>query len=537
MAPAPILGSRRKRRGWSLTRRILAVNLLAPIILAVGLLYLDRYRQGLIDSELASLEAQAQVFAAAIAEGAVIDDGGNFLEINREPAAQMVRRLAEPMGVRARLFGADGSLLADSRVLMGPKGMVQIESLPPPGTGSVHEQLRRLHDLVFALIEPKRDIPVYSEAEIQTAGDYPEALRALSGDAASALRARDGDTLLLSAAMPVQRYKQVVGAVMLMTTGERVEATLFEIRLAILQLFILALAVTVLVSLYLSGTIARPLRRLALAAERVRRGRGRRHNIPPLGYRRDEIGELATALREMTEALWQRMDAVEAFAADVAHELKNPLTSLRSAVETAARVNDPGQRERLMAIIQDDVQRLDRLISDISDASRLDAELSRAEAEPVAIRRMLEALAEVYRATTPGLIIDLDLPEGDMLEVAGIEGRLVQVLRNLIANAISFSPAGGRIGLMGRRDMGDIVVLVEDDGPGIPENKLDAIFERFYSERPQGEKFGTHSGLGLSISKQIVETHGGSIVATNRRRDDGSIAGACFTMRLPALGG
>ncbi len=532
--PAPPLSRRppplrpRPRLGWSLTRRILTVNLLAPVILVVGLLYLDRYREGLIEAGLTALRQQAEMFAAAIGEGAVSDDG-LFLQLQREPAAQMVRRLAEPTGVRARLFSVDGTLLADSRVLRGPGGMVQVEALPPPGPGGVVEVLRRLHDGLLQWLEADRVLPVYAEQPIQTAGDYAEVIDALGGEHAQVLRARDGGGLLLSAAIPVQRYKQIVGAVMLTSSGEAIEAALFEIRIAVLELFAVALGVTVLVSLYLAGTIGRPLRRLAVAAERVRHGHGRRHDIPDLSRRGDEIGELSAALREMTEALWRRVDAVEAFAADVAHEIKNPLTSVRSAVETAAVVKDPAQRERLMAIIQDDVQRLDRLISDISDASRLDAELSRAESAPVDLAGMIAALAEVYRSTADGLAFAVDLPEGDPLRVAGLEGRLVQVLRNLIGNAISFSPPGGTIRLSGRRRGGAVVVTVADDGPGIPDNKLDAIFARFYSERPQAEKFGTHSGLGLSISKQIVEAHGGTIRADNRPE-----GGAIFTVTLPA---
>lgn len=525
----------RLRLRWPLTRRILAVNLLAPIILVVGLLYLDSYRRGLADAGVHALRAQAEMFAAAIGEGAVSDDG-LFLEIMREPAAQMVRRLAEPTGVRARLFGVDGTLLADSRLLMGPRGMIMIEDLAPPEAGSAADWLRRLHDVAVGWTQRDESLPVYEEQAIQTAGDYPEVLSALSGEHGGELRARPGGGLMLSGAVPVQRYKQVVGAVLLTSAGDQIEATLFGIRMAILQLFAFALAVTVGVSLYLAGTIARPLRRLALAAERVRTMKGRRHAIPDLSRRGDEIGELSRALREMTEALWYRMDAVEAFAADVAHEIKNPLTSLRSAVETACFIRDPERQRKLMAIIQDDVARLDRLISDISDASRLDAELSRAEAEPVALRRMVETLVDVYRSTgaDSGPAFTIEAPAEDELIVHGMEGRLVQVFRNLIGNAISFSPPGGTIHLACGRDGSGVAVTVEDDGPGIPANKLDAIFERFYSERPEGEKFGTHSGLGLSISRQIVETLHGTIRAENRLAEDGRVLGARFVVRLPA---
>jgi two-component system sensor histidine kinase ChvG len=297
----------------------------------------------------------------------------------------------------------------------------------------------------------------------------------------------------------------------------------------------LALGVTILLSIYLARTIANPILRLASAAEQVRGDRHRRYSIPDFGKRSDEIGQLAAALRDMTQALWLRIDAIERFAADVAHELKNPLTSMRSAVETAARINDPDRRQKLMNIILEDVGRLDRLISDISDASRLDAELSRENSGPVDIRQMLAALVDVTETTAAQnhtlLVLDTDGKRD--LVVNGIEGRLVQVFRNLIANALSFSPPGGRITLKARVENGTVVAQVLDEGPGIPEGRERDIFKRFYSERPQNEKFGVHSGLGLSISKQIVEAHGGTLVAKNRRRPDGSIVGARFVVTLP----
>ena len=338
------------------------------------------------------------------------------------------------------------------------------------------------------------------------------------------------------AAVPIQRYKQVTGAILLSNNGEKVARGLLEVRLTILQVFVLSLLVTVLLSLYLAGTIARPIHRLALAAEQVRRGQGRGHTIPDLSKRKDEIGELSAALRDMTEALWQRMDAIEAFAADVAHEIKNPLTSLRSAVETVTLIKDPAQRDKLMAIIMDDINRLNRLISDISDASRLDAELSRAEAEPVSIRDLLQSIFDIYQSTRreEDAQMSLVLNADDPLQISGLERRLVQVIRNLGANALSFSPPEGTIILRGdRTEDGQVRISVEDEGPGIPENKLEAVFERFYSERPRDEKFGTHSGLGLSISKQIIEAHRGRIFAENLYAPNGEVRGARFCVVLP----
>jgi two-component system sensor histidine kinase ChvG len=278
------------------------------------------------------------------------------------------------------------------------------------------------------------------------------------------------------------------------------------------------------------------VRKLAVAADEVTHGHGRKAAIPDFTARGDEIGDLSGALREMTAALWTRMDAIEGFAADVAHEIKNPLTSLRSAVETAARIKDPNSQRELMRIIMEDVQRLDRLISDISDASRLDAELSRAELESVDIGGVLAMLADLHRSTRKegDPVLDLDLERDVELSVAGMESRLVQVFRNLLNNAVSFSPPGGRIACRARRRDDCIVITVEDEGPGIPEGKKEAIFERFYSERPAVEKFGTHSGLGLSISRQIIEAHKGTITADNRRDAAGRVCGARFTVMLPA---
>lgn len=533
---API---RRKRRALSpITRRILAVNVLALAILVAGLLYLGTYRRNLIDAELTALDIQAEMFAGALGVGAVGLAAAPRQRLQTDISRQMVRRLALATGTRARLFDDGGTLLADSRRLMGPGGAVQIEELPPPDDekGLMNTTLELYNRLVSRFLGSEALKP-YREKAVQQASDYPEAARSLSGEEARAVRAGGYTGIILIVAVPVQRYKQVLGALMLTKDGRDINAALTDVRFGILQAFGVALGVTVLLSIYLAGTIARPIRRLALAAERVRGGRGRQTEIPALAERGDEVGELAAALRDMTEALWQRMDAIERFAADVAHEIKNPLTSLSSAVQTAARIENPEQQRRLMTIIQEDVQRLDRLISDIADASRLDTELSHDEAEAVDLSPMLAALAEVHRATAeePGPELRLELPEGVALVVNGVEDRLVQVFRNLLANALSFSPPDGTVALRAALDGGWIEIEIDDDGPGLPDGKEKTIFERFYSERPEGEKFGTHSGLGLSISKQIVEAHGGTLIAANRRHAGGGVAGARFTARLPAL--
>lgn len=520
-----------------LTRRILTVNLIALGTLVAGLLYLGEYRRSLIKNELASLQVQAEMFAAALGEGAVVSDTPTGQYLVSDIAYQITRRLAQTTGTRARLFRADGVMIADSRRLGAAGGAVQIEILAPPKADFdfltyVLDQYERL----ARKIRDEEKLPKYHESPLQTANDYFEASAALQGDSAVAARRFGHSGLILSASVPVQRYKQIMGSLMLSKDGKSIEDAVYDVRLDILKVVAVAMLITILLSLYLAGTIARPIRRLAESAERIRHDHGRTATIPELIRRKDEIGDLATSLREMTEALWLRMDAIERFAADVAHEIKNPLTSLRSAVETAGRIEDPEKRTKLMAIIQDDVARLDRLISDISDASRLDAELSRSELAPVDLAGLIHALAEMHSSTSDGerIPVQLEIISNSEMVVEGIEDRLVQVFRNLITNAVTFSPEGGRIKIGLGQENGWLVVTIDDDGPGIPFDKEAEIFNRFYTSRPDGEKFGTHSGLGLAISKQIIDTHDGEISATNRRAPDGGILGARFIIRLPA---
>ena len=497
------------------------------------MLYLDRYERGLIDTELQALEVQGRLFAAALGEGAVLQDIGEQPVLARSLAQGMVRRLTEAARVRARLFMPDDTLAADSRTLSD--GAIQIEELPPlEQKGNVLEELV---GWVSSMLPHRTNYPPYIERSPETAFDYPEALEALAGRVEQNVREdRRTGGLVLSVAVPVRRYKEVLGALLLSVDSANLESQVTSVRTDILRLFLFSVILTIVMSLYLAGTIVRPVRRLAEAAEDVQRGAGRSARIPDLSRRGDEIGDLSVALAEMTEALWRRMDAIEHFAADVAHEIKNPLSSLRSAVETVSRVKEPEQQRRLMAIILDDVQRLDRLISDISDASRLDSEMSRLELSPIPIAGMLETLVDMHEATRAegAPTIALDRPKGARpLTVWGKDTRLVQVFENLIANAVSFSPPGGTIRIAAMSAGQDAVVTIEDQGPGVPAGKLQAIFDRFYSERPAGEKFGTHSGLGLSISRQIVEAHGGRISAENVEGPDGTVAGARFTVRLP----
>ncbi len=522
----------------SLTRRILAINLLVLVVPIGGFFFLEQYQQSLIDQKIEGLRVQGEVFAGAIGASAVVNTPGVGQRLEPARSGELLRRLTAPTSTRARLFSSDGDLLSDTRDLKAPRGLVRVETLPPP------QEERPFFALVSDLFEAvvnwlpgRTELPPYRELPLQSAVNYEEVEGALFGQGMAAVRDDTTGGMVISVAVPVQRYKQVLGALMLSTDSSEIEAGLRAVRISILRVFAVALGVTILLSLYLAGTIGRPLRRLAAAAERVQRAHGRQAEFPDLN-RGDEIGDLSRDLRGMTTALWDRMDAIERFAADVAHEIKNPLTSLRSAVETVARVTDPGQQRRLMTIILEDVQRLDRLISDISEASRIDAELSRLAPEPVDLRQLLSALVEIEQATASedAPRLKLEMPTGMDLTVPGLEGRLGQVFRNIIGNALSFSPAGTTITCHVWRQDQVVRVAVEDEGPGIHPNKLDSVFDRFYSDRPEGQAggFGKHSGLGLSISRQIVEAIGGRIWAENRQDMSGRVLGARFMIELPA---
>ncbi|MBV9554581.1 MAG: stimulus-sensing domain-containing protein [Alphaproteobacteria bacterium] len=530
----------RRRRGRRprlspLTRRIVAVNVLPLALLALGFLYLGKFEASLIGQQVEALRTQGEIFAAALGEGAVLDSPDEGETLLPDLARQMMRRLVAPTHTPARLFDRDGKLIADSRVLSGPGDAVEVSELPPPDNkGELTRFGLRAYDWLTGLLPHPRGYPDYRGGS--SAADFPEADRALHGETGSAVRRDPSDSgLVISVAVPVQRYKEVLGAVMLSSANGDIEAELRTVRFEVLRIFGVALLVTLLLSMYLAGTIGRPIRRLAEAAERVR-GRGARVDIPDLTRRGDEIGDLSRSLREMTDALWLRMSAIESFASDVAHEIKNPLSSLRSAVETAVRIDDPLKQQRLLAIILDDVERLSRLITDISDASRLDAEMSRDVLEPINLAAMLRALVDIHETTRSegAARVVLSLPDRRRdLFVQGLESRLSQVFLNLISNAVSFSPPGGEIRITAREDGRAVIVSIDDDGPGIPGEKLTTIFDRFYTERPAAEKFGTHSGLGLSISKQIVEAHRGRIWAENRRDATGTVCGARFLLRLP----
>jgi two-component system sensor histidine kinase ChvG len=547
----------------SLTRRIVILNLAALVLLVSGTLYLNQFRAGLTDARVDSLQTQGEIIAAAIAASATVDTNSITIDpdkllnlqvgqsvspldkfdsyefaINPEKVAPILRRLISPTKTRARIYDRDGTLIVDS-IHLYSRGQIVRYDLPPPAAGP--SLLDRAWGQINRWLQP--ELPRYRELGGANGSGYPEVKQALDGGAASHIvRVNDQGELIVSVAVPIQRFHVLRGVLLLSTQGGDIDQVVRAERLGIVRVFLVAAFVTTLLSLLLAGTIAAPLRRLA-AAESVRRGLRSRPNIPDFSHRRDEIGHLSQAVRDMTLALYNRMEAIESFAADVSHELKNPLTSLRSAVETLPLAKTEQAKARLTGIIQHDIRRLNRLISDISDASRLDAELARQDSVPVDIRQLLTTVVGIARDTTPadGPKIQLHIAPGDpgAFVVLGHDGRLGQVINNLIDNARSFSPKGGTVRVTARPVDEAIEVLVDDEGPGIRPDQFERIFERFYTDRPEQEAFGQNSGLGLSISKQIVEALRGTVIAENRTRpakEPGApavVLGARFIVRLP----
>ncbi len=551
----------------SLTRRIVVLNVTGLVALSIGIVFLSQFRAGLIDARIQSLLVQGQIIAGAIASSATVESDSSItldpdklqnlqpgqsygpnedalygidFPINPERVAPILRRLVSPTKTRARIYDRDGVLLVDSRNLFG-RGDVLRFDLPPP-TAEKPGFFERAF-IAIRMWLGRGDLPLYHELGPDDGKGYSEVAHALNGQDASVVRIDDRGDVIVSVAVPVQRFRAVRGALMLSTQGAEIDDMVEAERLAILKVFLVAAGVMIVLSILLAGTIAEPVRRLAGAAESVRRRIRSRVEIPDFTRRRDEIGHLSGALRDMTNALYSRIEAIESFAADVAHELKNPLTSLRSAVETLPVAKSDESRARLLDIIKHDVRRLDRLISDISDASRLDAELQRQESAPVDFAKLLGTLVAVANEVKrdDGVKVTLRFEGGGAraFQVPGHDSRLGQIVDNLIENARSFSPPGASVRVTCRRQRNHVEILVDDDGPGVRPDALEKIFERFYTDRPH-QGFGQNSGLGLSISKQIVEAHGGAIRVENRTGAPGpdgepTVLGARFIVRLPAM--
>jgi len=544
----------------SLARRILVGNLVGLLVLLVGILWLNQHQRWLIDAKRQSLLVQGEIIAAAIAasasletdrltfdperlpevEGARLpyrDDAFAALELSLRPdrVGPVLRRLIQHAhNTRARIYDREGELLVDTH---RPTGKIET----PTGEPGERIRVKTFWTRLFAFLDAS-DLQVYREIGSANGNYYPEVREALRGRTpAPALLLNERDKQLVSLAVPIQRRNSTLGALMLSTRPGEIDDVLAKERRLILSLAAMALLTTLMTSHLLNRTIAGPVRRLSAAAEQVTQSINARADLPDYSDRRDEVGQMSDAFKRMTAALYRRIEASERFAADVAHELKNPLAAARATAELMSYVRTEAERVELARQIQDELARLNRLITDVSNASRLEAELARQNSKPVDVAAVLTSLVHVFRDVgAEGIEIELALAEnspGGPLVVKGHEGSIRQVFTNLIDNAVSFSKPGQKVTVRAERIGGEVEIVVEDEGPGIPDGNLEKIFERFYSDRPESDHTrGKNSGLGLSISRDIVLAHEGRIWAENRRdpASGARIAGARFVVRLRA---
>ncbi len=553
----------------TITGRIVFLNVASLVVVLFGLLYLSDFRDRLIEARRNSLQIEAEIIARALTlEGTPrasesIDDAifGQPSEtaytISIEKSAELLRSLIERTKTHGYIYNSDGAWLVDSEKIYKSGRLTRYQN--PTKRSEEVSSFYRLW-LGFERMLRRESLPKLDEISIQNGKSFAEVRAALKeGTPAQLVRENELGESVLSYAAPIEKGGKVLGALLLTTADGEIDAILAEERFSVIRVWLFILAVTTFGSIVLAGTIAGPMHRLAQAAERVRRDSKTRTDIPDFSHRSDEIGHLSKSLREMTSALYARLDAIESFAADVAHELKNPLTSLHSAVDTFSVIKNEADRERLLQIIRHDVKRLDRLITDISDASRLDSELAREIRRPVNMAVLLNNLCGALND------VHMDCPAKIEVEIKGVarpiamaarsplvirahEGRLHQVINNLLDNAISFSPKDAKIRIVCSvvRKSNEVEIAVEDEGPGIPHENLEKIFERFYTDRPAQEDFGKNSGLGLNISRQIVNAHDGRIWAENRLEptiitDEEDlytpprVLGARFVIRLPAV--
>lgn len=525
------MSSNRRQRPFfsSMGFRIIAMAVFPVGAFLLGLFYVDQYRETVFAAELAALARQGETLAKTIGWTDAEHSQLAQREISAETMNQAAQLIASIPDARIRVFQPDGTRLLDSVSAIGLAAPPSAITESPQNNAG---WFRRLIDSMAGSLSSHEDYPIWDESESAAAASYPGVEAALNGAARRFIRRDHKGQVVLGVAVPIRNLRVVRGALLLTSSGARIEQDVSAVRFSFFQISLGVLVVTSMISYLLSRWITTPIGQLARAADQVRLANARQITLPQLERRKDEIGELAHGIALMTRELQERARATASFAADVAHEIKNPLTSLRSAVETFDRISDPEQQARLLAVIQSDVMRLDRLISDISAASRLDGDLTAAQYETIDLAHLVAEFVSARRLSFTGL--SLVLEGGGTPIYARVAGaRIVQILDNLLSNAVSFSRDGGQIIFAIRAEGGEAIISVADEGVGIPEAKLSAIFDRFYSERPSGEGFGEHSGLGLSISRQIAHAHGGMMQARNRRNAEGAIIGAELRLVLP----
>lgn len=539
----------------SIVRKLLLVNLVAPILLVVGLLSMGHYKSGLINAEIKTLKAQAELMSIALSEGAVISETfnikkeilsprklnngffllkqnktkniDNFFKQNKsktiykllpDESNRILKKLTSLDSIQVRLFNHNGLLIANTNT--------QIQ------TSKINRKIKKPYFFnIYKRFENENSLNAFDFEEVGTALG--------NGSINSEIRFSPSFGYMLSVAVPVIFENQIIGAILINGSIENILSTLLAIQFGIFRLFFTALFITLLLSLFIIRTIILPIERLSKAAVQIKTSGGRRTTIPNETKRKDEIGVLSASLIKMTDTLWEKIDATEKFASDVSHELKNPLSSMKSALETIDYIHSTEKKEKLLTIVKEDVSRMNRLITDISNLSRIDAELSREEFEKVNMHTLLTSLIEGYNLAADiddkklHFVLDWDPKIEKDIFVLGMESRIAQVFYNLIGNAISFSPTNGSITINVSKQDSFINVSIADEGCGIPEGDEKKLFQRFYCQRPTSEKFGKHSGLGLSISEKIIAELNGTIYAENRKDSSGKICGAVFFVKLP----
>lgn len=536
----------------TLTIRILLINLLAPVLLVVGTLYIDEYQDDLVRSELRSLQLQSSFLAESISNSSnkFINDleKGN-VSLSSYRILKFFNKINSLSNIHVRIYEPKGDLIVDNK---NNKNWQKNNAYGEDTISIPNVALYVYDEAIKSIIGARTTAEEYVNAPYTDGKIYKEVLTAIQqGSASFAIRKHDEFGTIISVATPIIHNGKIISAIMLATSTQSIKQGLTSLKIAIFRLFIVALIISIVLSLYLAKTITRPIQKLAAAANTIRKGKGRASTIPDLSKRYDEIGDLSHALNSMTSALWNRLDMMEAFAADIAHELKNPITSLSSAVETLKRIKSPEKQETLIKIIKHDTERMNRLITDISSLSKVDTELSRSKLENVKLIDLMDDMLKNYnlniieinkpitKGSSPkieikkqqGITIIKDFSGAVYGRVMGEETLLTQVFQNLLDNAISFTPPNGNIHIKVRGGK-FVIVDIDDEGIGIPEDKEDKIFERFFSERPKTEEFGKHSGLGLSICKNIIYGLGGHLSAKNRKDKNGKILGASFSVFL-----
>ena len=532
-------GARRSLLSSRLTRLILVSNLIGLAILVAGALTMNRFEAGLIDGKVDNVRSLAATITTVIEEQA--SGMGANADLDIEGAKQILRGINVPKDWRVRLHDRGGQVVADTEIL---DATIQIGSLDPIVTDAPalprHVVFRgKANDWLKSTLH---NLPWREARRNRLRRDLRSDVRlTLRGTPQMGPRYDSDDNLVVTVSLPVQRVQQVLGA--LTVESSDVSSIVNAERKALAPIIGLAVLVALLSSLALTLFITLPMRKLARAAALVSRRSDKRDVIPDLSWRKDEIGDLSTVMRDMTSGLYSRIDDIANFAADVAHEIKNPLTSLRSASDTLRVAKTKEQREQLINIIQQDVSRMDRLITDISKASKVDANLAKDVAQTLDVVEILENIAEFYQQTRadelgPNVTYQVLYPEDQSVFIRAFETPFAQVLRNLIDNALTFSPSDGAVKISADLEKRDgrerVIISVEDEGPGIPPDNLETVFERFYTERPKGTQFGNHSGLGLAICRQIISAHRGDIIAMNKKDEkSGEITGAKFEISLP----